>query len=234
MTRALRHEWHTALYDLELRLSVTAKVVGGALLEYVGRDGAAWPSLAELGERTGYRSERTVQAGLRELEHVGLLDVRRREGQVNVYRLTLLSRDRDRPRSELRGSRAEPPQRPPQSPPQLIAPGTKGTSGTIETGVALERATACQELVAGYVDLLRANGSPAPRRLVGQVAKQVGELAREGIPGELIRRALELLFERRLNPAVLPSLIPEASAGPRAGEHIADRLYRQSLEEAGR
>jgi hypothetical protein len=57
----------------------------------------------------------------------------------------------------------------------------------------------------------------------------VKELADDGVPAHTIRRALELMHERRLNPSTLPSLIPEAHAGPgRHGrEHVADRMMRE-------
>jgi hypothetical protein len=71
-----------------------------------------------------------------------------------------------------------------------------------------------QQLVAEYVDALRALGEPAPRRLVGQVAREVGQLVRDGVSAPTIRRCLQLLLERRLNPTTLASLVPEAAAGP--------------------
>jgi hypothetical protein len=91
------------------------------------------------------------------------------------------------------------------------------------------RPSGAQQLVAYYVDLLTEIGSPAPARLKGQVARQVGELLGEGIPGEVVGAALRLLVEKRLNPSSLPSLIPEAAAGPgrRGREHIADRMLRK-------
>jgi hypothetical protein len=85
--------------------------------------------------------------------------------------------------------------------------------------------------VAGYVDLVRELGEPPPRRLVGQVARFIGELLSDGVSAPTIPRALVLMVERRLNPATLPSLVPEAAAGPRRDrEHPADALYRRALE----
>lgn len=92
-----------------------------------------------------------------------------------------------------------------------------------------------QALVGGYVDALKAIGAPAPKRLVGQVARQVGELVKEGLTSDVIRKALELLVERRLNPASLPSLVPEAAAGPRRPPRVpraaADAYRRDSHRE---
>lgn len=71
------------------------------------------------------------------------------------------------------------------------------------------------DLVAGYVDAVRAQGVVAPRRVVGMVAKGVGELISEGVDPAVVERALALLIERRLHPSTLPTLVLEAAAGPR-------------------
>jgi hypothetical protein len=90
-----------------------------------------------------------------------------------------------------------------------------------------------QALVAGYVDLARANGAEPPERVRGHVAAEIKKLAVEGYPAETIEAALRLMFERRLHPSVLPSLLVEVQAGPRRDrEHPADRMARV-LREAG-
>jgi predicted DNA-binding transcriptional regulator AlpA len=105
-------------------------------------------------------------------------------------------------------------------------------AGTNAQGVERAGKANAQTVVAHYVDLLAAEGSPAPKRLVGQVARQVGELAKEGIEEALLERAVEILVERRLNPATLPSLILEAAAGPGrrpTREHEVDRRVRDAF-----
>lgn len=68
-------------------------------------------------------------------------------------------------------------------------------------------ALGARELVAFYVDESRTrfDASP-PKRMIGQVAKQIGELLREGFDPDDLREALRTLAGRRLNPSVLPSL----------------------------
>lgn len=88
---------------------------------------------------------------------------------------------------------------------------------------------------------MRALGVEPPRDLIGQVARQVGRLVREGQPPEVIERALELFSEKRhLGPSALPSLIPEAVAGPGtpAGGGVTDEeleaiAARHRAKEAG-
>jgi hypothetical protein len=71
-----------------------------------------------------------------------------------------------------------------------------------------------QEIVAHYIDDARDLGYEPPRRVVGQIARQVGELLDEGQPPDLITAALVLMTERRLHPSTLPTLIGEAALGP--------------------
>jgi hypothetical protein len=99
--------------------------------------------------------------------------------------------------------------------------------------VPLSNSAGTRELVAHFVDAHRElTGEPAPERLVGQVARQVDELRRDGVSSPTIARALVLMVEKRLGPATLPSLVAEAAAGPRRDrEHPADRLVRDLLED---
>jgi hypothetical protein len=104
---------------------------------------------------------------------------------------------------------------------------TFGGAAAASRELALRSDQPAQALVAYYVDLQRELGVEPPKRLRGQTAGQVGELLREGQPAQVVARALELLVERRLHPSTLPSLIPEAIAGPgkRAErEHPVDAL----------
>ena len=79
---------------------------------------------------------------------------------------------------------------------------------------------------------MRTLGVDPPKRLIGQVAGHVGELLREGQPPAVVAAALRLLIERRLHPSTLPSLIPEAFAGPGAAarrEHAVDKVVREAF-----
>jgi hypothetical protein len=114
--------------------------------------------------------------------------------------------------------------------------GDREKGGTLARPLAAEvvpitTSTGARDLVAFYVDRVEELGSPAPRRLVGQVARQVKELLGERIPSPVVARALDLRVERRLHPSVLPTLVPEAAGGPRRDrEDVAARLRRQAIE----
>jgi hypothetical protein len=90
-----------------------------------------------------------------------------------------------------------------------------------------------QSLVGFYCDLLKADGVPRSDDQVGHVAKRVRKLVDDGVPAQTITEALRLMHEKQLNPSTLPSLITEATLGPRRdNEHPADRMARV-LREAG-
>lgn len=127
MTRALRHEWHSLLYDPDVGLSTAAKVVGGALIEHANGNGRAWPSVPRLCDCTGLSSDNTVRKGLRELERRGLLAVERRTGRVNGYQLVL---------PELTPARRAgvPPHEPTQSPAQSPTHDVRANHRTREPG----------------------------------------------------------------------------------------------------
>lgn len=227
MTRALRHEWHSLLYDPESDLSIAAKVVGCALIEHANREGIAWPGLPELGAYAGVSSRTTVLKGVRELERAGLLEVTRRAGRVHRYRLVIPTRTT---RSD---SGRVPVHEPVHRPVHEMNPN-QGTREPVRPTVVADDA---QTIVAHYVNLQHDAGAPTPRRLVGLVAKEVGDLLGEGIPPRIVRRAVELLVERpQLGPSVLPTLIPEAARGPgrRAQpEHEVDARVREAFAETG-
>lgn len=86
-----------------------------------------------------------------------------------------------------------------------------------------------QSIVAHFVDAQRAIGVEPPKRLVGHLAREVGVLLGEGQPGDVVRRAVGLLVDRRMNPAALPSLIPEASAGPARRQRIGEERPGSNL-----
>lgn len=73
-------------------------------------------------------------------------------------------------------------------------------------------------IVARYVDAVKAQGAPAPRRVVGMVARGVKELLDEGIEPDVVDRAVDLMIERRLHPATLSTLVLEAATGTRRSE----------------
>lgn len=77
-----------------------------------------------------------------------------------------------------------------------------------------------QDLVARYVNSVRAEGAPCPKRCIGMMAKAVKELLDEDVDPYVIARAIDLLVERRLHPWSLHSVIFEAAAGPRRSKPL--------------
>lgn len=97
------------------------------------------------------------------------------------------------------------------------------------------------DLVASYVDRVKAAGAPAPKRTIGIVAKNVKELLDEGVDPAIVNDAIGLMVDRRLHPSTLPTLILEAAAGPRSrlghgGSEAAFDVAMAELEriQAGR
>jgi len=70
------------------RLAPTPKLVLLALADLVDENCECTPSVAQLVERVGVL-DNTVHGAIARLEREGLLEVERRHGRVNVYRLRL-------------------------------------------------------------------------------------------------------------------------------------------------
>lgn len=232
------------------------RLVAFTLADHAKADGtSSWPSVETIADRS-LLSERQVQRCLRNLEESGeIVKTGASAKGTNIYAF---------PRyiaATQRGDKSSP--LPPQEGRQFAGGGVTPTSpdpsstsvseakasstaasnvvplrGSVDPDAELSSEVTedgAQALVAGYVDQLKAIGAPAPKRLVGQVARQVGELVKEGLTADVIRKALELLVERRLNPAALPSLVPEAAAGPRQPAKVpraaADAYRRDSVRD---
>lgn len=73
-----------------------------------------------------------------------------------------------------------------------------------------------------------------PSRVVGQIAKLVGEMLAEGINPELIRRGLAAWTEKGLAPSLLPSVVNEvmnARGSPRRGQaDVWTEAYNQDQQ----
>ena len=171
-----------------------------ALAEFAHDDGThAWPSVATLCERTRL-SERQVRNCLRGLEASGaIVETGRSRKGTHIY--TVVMGGQSLP---VGGQSAD-------SDVSQIAPDP---SGPVKDPPGAEEAKNGQDLVAYFVDASRALGVEPPKRVIGQVAAEIGNLLREDQPPDRIERALQYLVDRRLNPSALPSLILEAGAGP--------------------
>ena len=224
--RALRHLWHSYVFDPENGFGIWAKLVGCALIEHADSDGVAFPSLPVIGEYAGCTSRMTVLKGLGELEEAGLLQVTRRTGQVNRYRLVLAV---GIPRANTSPSRGRVPVHEPVHEP-VHAGGLEPKEPVEPLRASHVRANA-QALVAHYVDRWNAAGvDPVPSALIGKAAGIIKRLVDDGVAEATIVRAIDLLVERGKDPALLPSFVPEAVTGTsRSGyEHPVDRRFRET------
>jgi DNA-binding transcriptional ArsR family regulator len=208
-------EWRRQVLASELGSS--ARLVALVLSTHMNGDGAScWPGQRRLARETAL-ARSTVRAALDELERAGFIDRDQRPGRTTRYRASGPTIGPPLGRSSAHTG--------PTIGPEDVQEGVQGPSGGAltrarrgELARAGRRASengGAQELVAGYVARLLAQGAPAPKRLVGQVAKEVGGLVDDGVPGPTIEAALALMVERRVNPSTLASLVTEAALGPR-------------------
>jgi hypothetical protein len=101
-----------------------------------------------------------------------------------------------------------------------------------------------QTLVAAYVDAYRVRaGHDPPSRIKGQLARELGQLLRDGVPVEHVRAGLAAWFEENKHPSTLASFVEvEARGGqPRASParsqqrlDQARRTYEEMMADAAR
>lgn len=101
----------------------------------------------------------------------------------------------------------------------VIAESYPSRARTRSASVSEDLQPKANDLVAEYVDHAAALNIVLPRQVKGAAAQKVGQLLREGIDADLVRKALVLLNEKGLNPASLPSLVVEAQRGGRRNGH---------------
>ena len=181
------------------------------LADHAKDDGtAAWPSVATIG-REARMSRRSVQEALRRLQMSGAI------APTGVSRAgtTIYSVVMEGGAESARGAEEDEEGARLASPDPSLEPS--------------EPPADSQTLVAEYVDRSRAIGVDPPKRLIGHIAREVKALLDEGQPATAVRGALALLVERRLNPAALASLIPEAVAGPGRRSRPAPDTARANL-----
>jgi hypothetical protein len=193
-----------------------------------------WPSRATI---AGFVrcSVRTVTRALDELVAAGAIERELDNGRGSRYRLaaeppavspvTLVATHPGQERPGTRDTGGPPPgtlvsqrtrtriKTPPggcTQPAQLIAL-PRPEPRRVPTGEGL------QELVGHYVDRQRAvNGVDPPRRIVGHLARELGELAKEGRSLDLLERTIDRFVELRFaTPSSLASLALELDQGPR-------------------
>ncbi len=181
------------------------------LMDHANSDGECFPTRGTIARYMGCTT-RTVSTARAELEAAGILQVRERRrddgGQAaNEYHLFI-----DPPLQSVAGASVKLASR--QEVESLEVESIKSPPGDGAAVAVIEPQPPAQAVIAFYVDACRELGAEPPRRLIGQVARHVGELLSEGQPPEIVAKALELMIEKRLHPSTLATLIVEAAAGP--------------------
>lgn len=83
-----------------------------------------------------------------------------------------------------------------------------------------------QTLIAEWIDHTRAK---PPQRIVGQVAKILGELLTECQPYDVVRRGLAEWDAKNLHPSVLPSIVYDVAKGPPKTVNKATQRINENL-----
>lgn len=204
-----------------------AKLLLVKLADQANDDGVCWPSRRTISADTGM-SIRTISNKIGFLNDAGLLTVESRAREnggrtSNWYRITV----------------GDPPGTTCPTPghhvhPQNLELELRSSASELEQASSSEAAPSAQTLVGEYVDQIRANGVDPPRRVIGQLARFVGELVKEGQPPERIRAGLRRMSDRRLIvPSLLGNFVVEAGLPPpkRAGPGItADELWENGID----
>jgi hypothetical protein len=226
----LRVRWRSAALDPDSGLSAKARLCACVLAEFDRQDtGCVWPSAETIGACMGM-SGRAAQDARRELEDRGWIKVERPPGQpARVYLVA------GTPAGSSGVGDVTPEATPEATPAESAPEAEKQRSREAEKGVQRASRAPAQSLVAFYVDTCRTEGIEPPKRLIGQVAKQVGDLVGEGFSFNTIAEALRRMIVGQWPPTMLPSLMADVQGGParRGRDHLADRLWRAELE-AGR
>ena len=203
------------------------------------------PTQAELGELLG-GGEKAARTALAELRGVGLLVVKRRgQGLPNSYTLVHpvdFQKPSSPPSPQGRDSRQTVMEGPARTAaPELPSmPVKTEVQDKVKDGASLALVPAPpppsgQTLVAFFVDESVRLGGVVPARVKGQIAKQIGEMLKEGIAPERVQAGISLLVDRRLAPSSLPSAVNEASmppAAPRREQSAAERMLARAQESA--
>lgn len=206
------------------RASGTARLVLLAIADNANDEGISWPSKATIARKT-LVSERQVQRIIQDLAAIGELEItRERHGRTtrNVYRvvpveasspghigststsspghIVLVNDEFTRTFDDFHQDIA-----------MSCEPKATKEQKQRKASPCAQTATNSQALVAYFIDRSRLLGSNPPGRVVGHVARLVGELVGEGETTNRVQAGIDLMLERRLHPSSLPSAVHEAS-----------------------
>jgi hypothetical protein len=229
-----RRQLHWRIAVCESDIDLTAKYVALVLDTFMDKRGFAWPSQETLAARSGVDA-RTVRRVMTRLEQAGFLIVVHSRGRhSNRYQAI-------HPNAVTPDRVAADPTRTHESPqPRHACPSNPDTRVLQKPSRKPSRKPnppgghAAQQLVAFYIESCRELGAEPPRRVIGQVAQQVGQLVSEGYDEQTIQGALRLMLTKRQHPSTLASFVIEAQAGPppprnsARPEHAADAALRRA------
>jgi hypothetical protein len=148
-----------------------------------------------------------VLAALRELEECGYLARKKVAGTDGKWRTESIVTDSPSPGFRdpvFRDSEEEGLEE------GLLVTGSSevtGSDGLSPSGGASVNASPAQALVSYYVDQCRTNRVEPPRRLVGQMAKQISGLLEEGFAVPTLRNAVRWCAEEGKSPIYLHNLV---------------------------
>lgn len=185
-------------------LGANAVRLYGLLGRYADNGGRCHPGRQELADKLGI-SERTLDKAMGELVTAGAVESTARylegtkERTSNTYLVV-----RKKPDSAPGGAES------------ATTGGAESAVGT-RTKTLNENETLtgfAQPLVAAFVDRSRALGSEPPKRVVGQLAREVAGLLSEGVTPERVEQGFAIMLDRGLHPSTLASCVHQAGLPP--------------------
>lgn len=202
-------------------LSLGARMLYGVLKSYAWQSDEVWPGQERLAAELGI-SVRSFRDYGRELVRAELVRVRRRgRGLTNIY--VILEPSANSAAGGVQSDRQETTHLDRQeTPPEVDELEAEDLSVEPDGSTALslrepDEPQNAQTLVAEFVDSAADHDLPVSRRVIGQVAKYVGELLAEGHAYERVRAGLTLMLERgQVKPALLGNFMLEAALPERS------------------
>src|SRR5712691_2861014 len=211
------------VWVLSMGLTGSELAVYIALRSYANGQGEAHPYVKTLARRAGVVG-RTAERALARFRELGLMTSQQRWKDREIIGNTYWLRDVPNDLPPPGGDAGTPPggddgdlpptgssggdDRPAGVKELTSRTNQRTTSAPSERRVPTADATAAAQTVVGeWIDWL---GERPPDRVVGQVAKLVGEMLREGISEQAVRQGPADMSGRGLNPATLPSLVHAA------------------------
>ena len=194
--------------------TTSQKLVLAALADRSDDDGLCFPSLTWLSEKCSPMPKETTRRVLRELSEQGYVTKtqrkRREDGSFSTWLLQLDLQNR----SPMTNQRALVTTQPACTGERTVVSFEVSTKDlpTTDASHPPSAPTSDQTIVADFIDQAREQGIDPPKRTVGQLARNIGELVKEGHSEETIKAGLARMMERRVvQPALLSNFVMEAA-----------------------